>query len=699
MCAPERALRSLLMLLVRLAACGLCIVPAASAQSAAPSADHPPVPTDPRSFCTGDALDFRLVHNPFSQNPAPGHLLAILIHNRGAAPCILPPATLDLFSTTQTPPSQSRDTDYAGPINLSTDRWSLEPGQFAHILLAWSSAPERVTSRNILDCTTNESLALRAQGSPWLTVHSLYIRPCGDVWVSPYRAGVYTPSEPILQSWMDRYQLQITAVLPTFEPAFLTPQQSKTFTLASLSPVRYLKGLPNSGYTGVFTLWLTARTNCPYFQLSKREANGETIVQINNCNDTAALAATAQSALYEIGLSNNRMLPQRAGRVEYTVESYAPQPKPRVETSLLPLDIHAPADPTVPSIDTRLRPCTAAQLALSPQPVDLGTHWDKPRSFADDEKQWHDGRAFNFTNTSPETCLVGGVPDLHALNPPDMTTGSLAPEICRNCDNPVFAARDSHWIELKPAQTSHFLVSRTVFDQRYQGLCMVIGGLDLLQSGRPIYLPFETASCAPVNVSAWREGPYDTDPLNLAYNPAHPQLTDPGTIPEQCAQDITPDTGQPIFPFSGSRSNWGISTQPAAFGQPVPLIIWIDNPTDQPLPVTTCNNLDYFFIYSIDIYDISGHRVHDKQQETTAHATSAPERPFSCTSNMTFTIPAHTCSHGNFSQRVFRDLTTRYTLPPGRYSIAPSTRTPNNNTAPITLPDTTPRLPLTITPE
>ena len=57
-----------------------------------------------------------------------------------------------------------------------------------------------------------------------------------------------------------------------------------------------------------------------------------------------------------------------------------------------------------------------------------------------------------------------------------------------------------------------------MLDTRYQGLCWIIGGLDLMQSGRPIYLPFEAASCALVNVSAWRDGPFDADPLNIGYN-------------------------------------------------------------------------------------------------------------------------------------------------------------------------------------
>ena len=605
--APQRAIRALLLL----AACSLGALRPASAQTTT-------VPTDMRSQCTADALDFRLVHNPFAASAAPGHLLVILIHNRGLTPCILPPATLDLFATTQTPASQTQSIDYPGPIQQSTDRWSLEPGQFAHIVIAWSTVPERAAGH----CTTQESLVLRGPSSPWLTLRNFYIRPCGDVWVSPYRPGTYVANEPISQQWMDTYQLQLTAVIPTFEPIFLAPQQSPTFTLSSLSPVRYLKGPANSGYTGVFTLWLLGHTACPYYSLSKREANGETLVQLNPCSDINPSAPDLPTALFEVGLSNNQMLPQRPGHVEYTVETYALQPKPRVDSSRLSLDIRDPATPMLPAIDTKLQPCAAAQLAVAPLSVDLGTHWDKSRSFADDEKQWHEGRAFNLTNTSTSACLLGGTPDLKFRNPPETTTGTLTPEVCRNCDNPVFAARESRWIELKPLQTAHFLVSRTVLDARYQGLCTIIGGLDLIQSGRPIYLPFEAASCAPVNVSAWREGTYDGDPLNLAYASAHVQLTNPGTIPEQCAQSITPDTGQPIFPFSGNRSNWGISTQPVAYGQPVPINIWIDNPTDQPLPVMTCEDLDHFPESSIDIFDTAGHRVLSKAEVMAATSKS-----------------------------------------------------------------------------
>jgi hypothetical protein len=676
--ASQRAIRALLLL----AACGLSAHRTACAQP--PSA---PAPTAARATCTGDALDFRLVHNLFSASAAPGHLLTILIHNRGLIPCILPPANLDLFATRQSPVSQTRSIDYPGPIQQPTDRWSLEPGQFAHIVLAWSTAPERVP--NHADCTTEESLVLRGPATPWLTVRSFYIRPCGEVWVSPYRPGTYVPNEPILQQWMDTYQLQLTAVVPTFEPIFLAPQQSPTFNLTSLSPVRYLKGPAGSGYTGVFTLWLLGHTACPYYSLSKRETNGETLVQLNPCSDVTPATPDLPTALFEVGLSNNHLLPLRPGRVEYTVETYALEPKPRVDSSRLSLEIRDPATPMLPTIDTKLQPCVASQLAVAPTAVDLGTHWTKARSYADDEKQWHDGRAFNLTNTSASACLLGGTPDLKFRNPPEVTTGTLTMEVCRNCDNPIFAARESHWIELKPLETAHFLVSRTVLDSRYQSLCSIIGGLDLMQSGRPIYLPFEAASCAPINVSAWREGLYDNDPLNLVYAPAQPQLTNAATIPEQCAQAITADTGQPIFPFTGNHSNWGISTQPIAYGQPVPLNLWIDNSTDQPIPILSCSDLELFTIRSINIFDSAGHRLLSKS-DIQAGQTNAPAR-LGCGLNSAISIPAHSCAHGSFTQPsndFVKDLRRLYNLPPGIYNVVPAVRT-----------DSFPSLTLTITPE
>ena len=206
--APERAALSLLLLAI----CGLCCLRPAVAQ---PPAAQPPA--EPLPLCTGDMLDFHLVHNPFSASSAPGHLLAIVIHNRGLTPCILPPAKLELIPTPGAPVSQSAPVDYPAPLKLSNDRWPLEPGQSAHFVLAWSSAPPNETSRGP-DCATQESLVFNPEGqgpSRWLTVHHLYIRPCGYIWASPYGQGTDTTSEPFPQQWLDRFQLQPTAVVPS----------------------------------------------------------------------------------------------------------------------------------------------------------------------------------------------------------------------------------------------------------------------------------------------------------------------------------------------------------------------------------------------------------------------------------------------------------------------------------------------------
>jgi len=202
---------------------------------------------------------------------------------------------------------------------------------------------------------------------------------------------------------------------------------------------------------------------------------------------------------------------------------------------------------------------------------------------------------------------------------------------------------------------------------------------------RPIRLPFEAANCgAQVRVSAWRAGEYDGDPFNIQYDRdqkarEEKRLAAADPVPRQCASGVSADTGQPVmFPRHGELS-WGISTKPVHYGEPVSILLWLDNPTDKPQPVRTCMDIDYFWATDIDVFDSIGNRVLSRKEDKNNKAGNAGmELGFSCTRNFPVDIPAHTCAHGTFSSLAYdfsRDLSRYYELSPGRYFVVPAERT------------------------
>ena len=59
---------------------------------------------------------------------------------------------------------------------------------------------------------------------------------------------------------------------------------------------------------------------------------------------------------------------------------------------------------------------------------------------------------------------------------------------------------------------------------------------------------------------------------------------------------------------SNNGLSFGLSLTRREFvkGQPITMHLWVDNPTDQPVGVMTCMDLDYFRYHGYDIYDASG---------------------------------------------------------------------------------------------
>jgi hypothetical protein len=141
----------------------------------------------------------------------------------------------------------------------------------------------------------------------------------------------------------------------------------------------------------------------------------------------------------------------------------------------------------------------------------------------------------------------------------------------------------------------------------------------------------------------------------------------------ECAEDLSADTGQPVM-FQHGPLTWGLSTRPIMYGQKLLVLLWIHNPTDKPLSVATCGNIDYFWAYEIEVLDSAGKHVPSLAEEKRKRDGNLHEI-WGCTGNIIFSVPPHVCLHGTFSKPesdFARDLNEYYSLPPGRYSLAPT---------------------------
>jgi hypothetical protein len=331
-----------------------------------------------------------------------------------------------------------------------------------------------------------------------------------------------------------------------------------------------------------------------------------------------------------------------------------------------------------------------------PPPIDLGDHWKNPFQFAGAGQEWRGGRVFQVADVSSESCLLGGTPDLSFESYPAAAKGRpLLPEVCQNCGDELFAPRESHWIELKPQGMAHFIATVTVTDAtHFPFYCNTIGGIELkLPDGR-MELPFETYTCESVDVSAWREGAYDSDPLNLVYDKREQgdeaqrtaSLKQP---PSDCAKFVSNDTGRPVmFPSNGGLQ-WGYSTRPAKYGEPIWVVDWIDNPTDTPRNARMCSGVNSYLNGAFDVFDSAGNRVLDRSEQQHHPRVRGCDggNGIVLMSIQPLIIPPHTCMHGSFTDRrngLVERLDGQYDLSPGKYFLRPSLD--SNNGFPVSPP-------------
>lgn len=643
--------------------------------------DHP-------SWCGAENLDVRVLP-PFQSKTSPrAHLLVITFKNRSQAACS---ASLSQVKLLPEPVNRTWNSiwmysyaeDSEAARQFQARQRTLSPDEEAHVLVAWSSSPALST---LYDCTSYDTLIV--DNVP-LRVHGLHMQACGEVFVSLSRLGSFVPGELIPPRWMQRLNLSPQDFIPQSP---LQPQAvSASAPLVALRSLYDVQFVPGYFELMLKTSHLSAQ-DCPFNMLRKRESSGATAIYLAQCDDSpAAPLVNASQTLrapgkeIRIELRTLELLPEKPGKVEYEVTSRVPgqDPPAWVSAATPPISVRDPEAPQLPVIATSVNTCTAKQLQLTGEPIRLGKHWAEARNYAGQGEEWHDAMGYEFTNASTETCLIGGAPELRYLNPPG-ESGFIKPDVCRNCPTSLYQPRESRWIELKPNDSAHFFLARTVFDQNYWWYCTIIARLELALSGHDtIPLPLNAGSCGQVRVSAWREGRYDNDPMNLKYREVQLETSvKPGA--EQLARDCAgKGFGNPSrsieFPaYQGVLRGFSIEPAVFAFGAPIPVRFWFDNSTGESVD-------DYIFgdppEESLNVYDSLGRRVLSwaevRKRNIPRPAASPDTTGFALRrrnsdqdiprSGNAIIIPPYTCFGGDAASA--RNLADAYTLPPGRYVV------------------------------
>lgn len=174
----------------------------------------------------------------------------------------------------------------------------------------------------------------------------------------------------------------------------------------------------------------------------------------------------------------------------------------------------------------------------------------------------------------------------------------------------------------------------------------------------------------------------DTRRHDREEKPRENRLTDTEPVPKECADAVSADTGQPVMLMRIAALTWGVSTRPTPYGEPLPILVWIDNPSDEPQFVASCSGIGGFS-EETEVFDSSGRRMLRFEERRRRN----PDFGI-CTSEYPVKIPAHTCPHGTFTDQLSGDgmgsrlkfnLTPTYDLLPGNYILAG--RTPKQRNA------------------
>jgi hypothetical protein len=209
--------------------------------------------------------------------------------------------------------------------------------------------------------------------------------------------------------------------------------------------------------------------------------------------------------------------------------------------------------------------------------------------------------------------------------------------------------------------------------------------LKLAGENQSLTLPFGVGTCAQVNISAWRQGKFDGDPLNLLYAKSE-TITHQMELPKQCAAADFTKLGRPIIVKQDNDLTFALSVLPATIpsGEPIPLHLWIDNSSDREASVMTCSTLDFFWANGFDVYDAYGHRLLKKNELKNRQTLGLPSNQApntdclgmrGCGREFAIPIPPHTCTNESAYQPAYdftRNLGDSYDLSPGIYYIVPA---------------------------
>src|SRR4029077_18367957 len=104
-------------------------------------------------------------------------------------------------------------------------------------------------------------------------------------------------------------------------------------------------------------------------------------------------------------------------------------------------------------------------------------------------------------------------------------------------------------------------------------------------------------------------------------------------LPKEFLEEVSRDTGEPVIFWRGPVT-WALSTNAVSYGEPIPVLLWLYNSTDEPQSVMTCQNIDWFWLSDINIFDSAGHRVPSlAEQQEPKLQDSGRVRIFTCTRN------------------------------------------------------------------
>jgi hypothetical protein len=623
-----------------------------------------------------------------------GHLFVLEFHNISTGACSLWSPQISLFPTLDTnnqPRFAELRPDDPGYVAVPHPQ-ILQPAAWAHVVLEWTShAGPELACDEYSELRVGFSYQWQEAGKPGVVVRHLWIRACGPFGYTDYRLGRYSSHSPIPRGWLNWYG-------PDGLAGVTFPQPTPSTEIADGSSQLSLVAGAKRTMLGdrLFSLRLNfprlAAEGCAFSQMRKREADGSTVISIEQCDSSAPPRGTAPPVLplyHDPGVmlfavGNAGFLPQHVGPLKYEVTAPVRRTD-GVSTSTayarasVDLIAHDPALPgQVPILDP-LPACSTSQLRMDPLPPILASSL---RTL----------RAYNATNISTQSCSLAGVPRTRGLDARGDYQVFLPPS-CPNCNNEFFLPRPNGRIDLHQGETAHLLAGATGSGKDY---CTSTPTLELSldrdasptepfnarplpqQTAHSIYVPFEGHDCVSFDISAWRQGAFDGKPLSKSQiELSHEDgASSHVAIPVECNKPELLAHGRP-YPIEGTREpaySFSMPEREFTRGDPMPLYIWTVNTSDKAIERSVCSYPAFLKAGGFVLYDAYGHRILNNRQVASDKECKADPAGYrsllGCSGASAPPIPPHSCANSPI------DLNKTYELPPGEYTL--STRDPGD---------------------